>query len=259
MGCANYHAWLIFNDGMKWLVRIPGTGFSDTPLELGEYLVKSEYATLKFLEGTNVPAPKVFGYALASDPKNRVGVSYILMQALPGRPYYAHEASEEHKEKALGQVADIMIEISKYPFDSIGNRFVHLSPHGLFKTSTEYTNYIIESYMDLIADGQIHHSYPREAYLLYNLLRQNVDNLTQPPSTIAPQHRNKFYLKHPDDKGDHILIDEKYNITGLIDWRFARVVPALEAFGPGYLTADLGNYIQLRLVSWVTIGFLQVL
>ncbi len=26
-----------------------------------------------------------------------------------------------------------------------------------------------------------------------------------------------FYLKHFDDKGDHILIDEQYNITGIID------------------------------------------
>jgi hypothetical protein len=28
-------------------------------------------------------------------------------------------------------------------------------------------------------------------------------------------------------------------ITGIIDWQFARFVPAIEAFGPSYLTANL--------------------
>ncbi|KAL4969285.1 uncharacterized protein BDV14DRAFT_196109 [Aspergillus stella-maris] len=231
MGCANYHAWLIFNDGTKWIVRIPRTGFSDAPLELVEYLVKSEYATLKFLEGTNVPAPRLFGYGLAFDPSNRVGVGYILMEALPGRPCHAHETNDEQKEKVLGQVADIMIEISKHPFDSRGSLL----------TASEYMTKIVDSYLDSISDGQIHHSYPRAAYLFYNLLRQNINNLTQPRSKISPQLQTKFYLKHPDDKGDHILIDEEYNITGLIDWQIARVVPAVEAFGQGYLTADMGN------------------
>jgi aminoglycoside phosphotransferase (APT) family kinase protein len=32
---------------------------------------------------------------------------------------------------------------------------------------------------------------------------------------------NKFYLKHNDDKGDHILADMHHNITGIIDWEFA--------------------------------------
>lgn len=27
----------------------------------------------------------------------------------------------------------------------------------------------------------------------------------------------KFYLKHTDDKGDHILVDEHFNITDIID------------------------------------------
>lgn len=33
-------------------------------------------------------------------------------------------------------------------------------------------------------------------------------------------------------KGTHLLIDENYNITGIIDWQFARIVPVCEAFGP---------------------------
>lgn len=27
----------------------------------------------------------------------------------------------------------------------------------------------------------------------------------------------KFYIKHADNKGDHILVDRDFNITGIID------------------------------------------
>jgi hypothetical protein len=47
-----------------------------------------------------------------------------------------------------------------------------------------------------------------------------------------------FFLKHSDDKGDHILVDEEFRITGIIDWTFAKVVPAYEAFGPSLVSAS---------------------
>lgn len=49
-----------------------------------------------------------------------------------------------------------------------------------------------------------------------------------------------------DDKGDHILVDDDYNITGIIDWTFARTVPIYEAFGPSLLTADMGDMFNGR-------------
>lgn len=76
MGCANYHCWIIFDDGIKWIVRIPRTAsFDDVPQDLVDYLVASEYATLKFLEKIDTPTPKAYGFGLSSDPKNLVGVS----------------------------------------------------------------------------------------------------------------------------------------------------------------------------------------
>jgi hypothetical protein len=46
-------------------------------------------------------------------------------------------------------------------------------------------------------------------------------------------------LKHVDDYGDHILVDEQLNITGIIEWQMARVVPRQETFGPSLVTADM--------------------
>lgn len=44
------------------------------------------------------------------------------------------------------------------------------------------------------------------------------------------RHDHGFYLKHADDKGDHILVDEHFNITGIIDWEWASNASPAHAF-----------------------------
>jgi len=85
-------------------------------------------------------------------------------------------------------------------------------------------------------DGQLYTEYPINAYLVYRFLK---DNVTQLVSQEENQMTERFYLKHVDDKGDHILVDEQLNITGIIDWQMARIVPRHEAFGPSLVTADM--------------------
>ncbi|KAK3985046.1 hypothetical protein QBC44DRAFT_335714 [Cladorrhinum sp. PSN332] len=253
MGCANYHAWIVFPDGERWLARVPRTGFSDVPPELVEYIVKSEYATLKFLEKTNVPAPKAFGYGLASDPSNPVGLSYLVIEALPGRPYNAHKATPEQTSKVLEQAADIMAELSRYKFDRAGslimtkpdgridvgeiasNRFLHLGRHGPFSNAVEYLGDTASQYLELISDGQLFPQAPFGAYFFYKLVQKHASKVS------GQDNSGEFFLKHVDDKGDHILVDDEYNIVGIIDWQFARTVPACEAFGPSLLTANMGG------------------
>ncbi|GAW26511.1 putative aminoglycoside [Rosellinia necatrix] len=66
MGCANYYAWIIFDDGVKRLARIHRTmALGDFPLGLVDYLIESEYTTLQFLERhPSVPAPRAHGFDL---------------------------------------------------------------------------------------------------------------------------------------------------------------------------------------------------
>lgn len=102
IGCANYHAWIEFTDVVRWIVRIPRTAsFSDIPSHLVEYLIESEYATLKWLEGCSFPTPIAHGFGLSSDPTNLVGVSYILEEAMPGQPSNSHQATDSQKARVL--------------------------------------------------------------------------------------------------------------------------------------------------------------
>lgn len=139
------------------------------------------------------------------------------MQALPGKPYYAQEASPAQKERVIEQVANYLVEISKHPSPSIGsfvmrnnqpeisavasNRFVALGTYGPFTSSLDYITNIIEQYMDLIADGQLHHNHPLEAFLFYHFLRENKDCLMTTPGDIpGQQQQQQFFIKHVDDE-----------------------------------------------------------
>ncbi|KAF5024778.1 hypothetical protein F66182_3156 [Fusarium sp. NRRL 66182] len=252
MGCANYHAWIQFDDGVRWLARFPRTtSFSDFPSDLVEYLVQSEYATLKWLETLEIPTPKAHGFGLASDPTNLVGVSYLLEDAMPGQVYDAHAATAEQKLYVYRQYAAMLVQIRSHGLaracslvpenSNIGqgpiasNRFLNLGKLGPFSTARQYFTSVAEAHIELIADGQLYPEYPKEACLFYKLLRDEAAPALSPVEAEA----ERFYLKHVDDKGDHLLVDADYNITGIIDWQFARFVPASEAFSPSLFTVDL--------------------
>lgn len=265
MGCANYHARVRFaENGSTWLIRVPRINNS-IPQQLIDYLIRSEYATLKFLETTKVPAPRAFGYGIAGDTNNRVGISYILMEEMPGKPWNRQgprgkrSADNKDKEKVWNGLADILIELKSHPFSKAGSllpgplasnpivsaiaseRFLVLSPSGPYGTAIDYYTSFVEQNMSLIADGQLFPSFPLNAYLVFLYLRSQIRDFSPKSNYSSVQNTEQFYVKHVDDKGDHLMVDEELNIIGIIDWQMARVVPADEAFGPSLVTAEMGD------------------
>lgn len=229
-------------------MRVPRvTGFAvGLPVSLAEYLVRSEYATLKFLETTAVPAPRAFTFGIPSEGTDHgIGVCFLLMEELSGRPW----DGQGDTAKVWKGLADIFAELEKHSFDKAGSlsvespddipsvsatasdRFVCLDPYGPFKTSAEYYTAWAEQYLALIADGQLYPQFPIKAYLVYRFLQDNATQLSDSEDT--------FFLKHVDDKGDHLMVDEDLNITGIIDWQMARVVPRREAFALSLVSADM--------------------
>ena len=79
----NYHIDIEFDNGTVWLARIRWFNAISPPLVLRDHIFRSEVATLKFLERTTVPTPKVFEYALEGE-NNLVGVGYMLTKKLLG-------------------------------------------------------------------------------------------------------------------------------------------------------------------------------
>ncbi|KAH7389773.1 hypothetical protein BKA66DRAFT_414088 [Pyrenochaeta sp. MPI-SDFR-AT-0127] len=254
MGCCNYHIHIFFPDSAEqWLVRIPRPGLAALHRKIDvEYQYASEFATLKFLEGTKVPAPKVFAFDVASNTGNAVGTTYLIMEFLAGTPFNPHSATLEEKKRVYDGVAEILIELSKHPLPKAcslaptgpiygedgpfvakiaGLRSKIAQPFGPFETAKDYHMAIIEAHLSLIEEGTLYPEHAVEAYLTYSILQERISELYK--------ELESFYLTHIDAKGDHILLSPSGHISGIIDWQGARFSPYDEAFGPSLLTADL--------------------
>jgi hypothetical protein len=94
---------------------------------------------------------------------------------------------------------------------------------GPFSTLKESLTSILEHEKEMIMSGEL-------ATLATNNYLAHLWRLEHLSSLLASVTDDHFYIKHADDKGDHILIDEDYNITGIIDWEFASTEANNSAF-----------------------------
>lgn len=224
MGGMNYHIEVTFDDGVQWLARVRRSNATSPPPELRDYIVRSEMATLKFLEQTRVPAPKVFDFALGTAP-NAIGAGYILMEKLPGSSLRWATATDAQRTKVMDQLADIFIDLHKHPFDLLGALDRPASPHvGSF--ARESLTGFADGRMRAMGPFSSLEEYHRSelALILDLIVRGEMCSLS------VQDHDAHFYLKHADDKGDHILVDDAFNMTGIIDWEWAHTAPPCRAF-----------------------------
>lgn len=258
MGGMNYHILINFSDGVTWLCRIRRQNITSPPLALQNRLILSEAATYRFLATTAVPVPHVYDVAIDS-PSNPVGVGYILMEKLKGTPLTSYTIGIDAKVHVLEQLADIFIALASHPLPAIG---CLLGPDNLtigpileesavdarddgdicllgpFNSVLEYKNELVNHQIDLIVRGE---SYPDNAIDAYLVHQYVLDAL---PSIFQREPDHLFFMKHMDDKGDHILVDDSFNIVGLIDWEWAQTTTKSEAFAAPLCLLDVGQYYE---------------
>jgi hypothetical protein len=245
MGGMNYHVDITFEDGIIWLARIRRFNATSPPPELRDHIFQSEFATMKFLEGVNIPTPKVFDICLEG-PGNPVGVGYMLVEKMPGKSLRWAQASPEQRRKLVEQLADIAIELRKHPFDKMGSlensREVEVGPLaresltdfngsrmlplGPYSSLAGYHTTSVQLIMDLILREEMYAQRPIDAYLIHRFLLGLIPHVVP----LQDSNRQSFYLKHADDKGDHILVDGNHNITAILDWEWAYTAPEALAF-----------------------------
>ena len=109
---------------------------------------------------------------------------------------------------------------------------------GPFTTSTDYRRDIITRHLQQIRSKQTPRKRRLDAYLLHLFLLENVSAIARVEDPSGPS----FYLKHMDDKGDHILVDDDHNIVGIIDWEWAQTCPKAEAFNSPLCFLSTADY-----------------
>ncbi|KAK4040772.1 hypothetical protein C8A01DRAFT_45974 [Parachaetomium inaequale] len=253
-GGQNCHLDVEFADGVTWVARIRLDDPLLPPPAVQAHIFLSEVATLKFLENTAVPAPRMYAYEAADSPGNAVGMSYVLMEKLPGKPLDWGRATTEGRVRVLEQLADLYLELEKHPIPLTGSLtptstsmwggFAQMpcfeAPDrtlGPFGTLDEAYSAIINQQQKVLTNHEVS-SLQVDNYLAFLWRLEALPELVANSLSRA----GPFYLKHYDDKGDHLLVDEEYNITGVIDWEFASAEAKELAFNSPCMTWPVGDF-----------------
>ncbi|KAG6092056.1 hypothetical protein E4U30_005923 [Claviceps sp. LM220 group G6] len=276
-GGLNCHAEIKFEDGVVWLARFRILSAIAPPPEERDYILQSEATTMQFLERhTRVPCPRVFDWACESDPTNTIGVGYILMEKLNGTPLDWQHATASQKKKIVRQYADIMLEIERHPFDQLGSLIGTMKfssgettegatiesqikvgalaehstfrsgdggmPLGPFRSSEEAYRAIVEANMRMVVTGEIGEAEHALDILLAHRFRLDVLHIVSKQTATAEKGSEQFFLKHADEKGDHIMVNDDFDIVGIIDWEWCSTASRDEAFSSPCMMWPVGAF-----------------
>lgn len=234
---------IAFSDSLQWIARVRLPEIDEGETDHIETSMLSEIATSRLIASkTTVPVPKIYHFDV--DPSNDFGFRFVLMQALPGRHLesgLARSVPKEHFNKLTGQLADCYDQLSHLRFSRIGHlwcgRTAEDQPSiipipnvgGPFSSSLEYFYALRKFHNRMI---QAEHSGDKEWMTSAWILEQAL-----PSMIIEDFIHGPFPLCHVDLHYENILIDDDFNITGIIDWSHSQTVP-LERFliSPEFVT-----------------------
>jgi isoamyl acetate esterase len=233
-GYRNIVFQLRFCDPVCWVARVtlPSKSFDDRVMEEELY---SEITTIQLVkERTTIPIPEVFAYEIKA--KNEFGFRYMLMEAIPGQPLtrgLARLVPEEFMEKVSRQIGEIYFQLSTIRFDKIGRltkkgEDIEVTSFHLWSydkataplaTSLEYF-YLSLQERNRAALRHRSTDYTKEFETASWVLSQSLPNIVLEKAIYGP-----FPLCHVDLHHGNILFNERWEITGIIDWTGAQTVP----------------------------------
>lgn len=225
---------LNFSDATQWVARIQLPQNEDADSVNISTSLLSEVSTMDLIRTkTTIPIPRVWGYDASTKD---IGYRYILMEALPGQALDGRMAlsiPDIHKEKFAAQLAGYLYELSTIRFNQIGRIlyshessqhellpfYVVGSPKevGPLSTSLEFFYLLRKGQTNVILEDHRGEEEWEEAAWL---LEQSVVMMAAGEDIYGP-----FPLCHLDFHYNNILVDQDYNITGLLDWSNAQSAP----------------------------------
>ncbi|KAF9238315.1 hypothetical protein DTO027I6_8420 [Penicillium roqueforti] len=239
MGGVHLVRVLEFEDGMKWVARIPlGQCTSDTKKRL-----LHEVHILSLLrERTEIPVPKVFGYETNG---NIIGRAFMIMELIPGSTamdafggWEVHngEIPARFKSAFCRSIAEIQVAMSEIRFPKIGMIMRHAGGSydvdsipgigGPFETAAEYFAAWSNTVKFPMRDIDIRSRLPSH---WHDEVPASIggfpDKIKEALHILSVKNEGPFPLFHPDFRHSNVIIDGDYNILSVIDWEHAGTVP----------------------------------
>ena len=222
-----------FPDLESWIARVRLPDETSEP-DIIETSMLSEIATMRFISArTEIPVPRVYGFDVSGD--NPFGFRYIFLQTLPGQllnTTFSESVPVNQQDKVADQLAKYYFQLSRLRFDRIGRLWsgtladdevsiIPISGMRSFATSLEYF-YTLRSEENRAIKAE--HSDDMQWITAARILEQALTSMIVKDYIYGP-----FPLCHIDLHYHNILLDEDFNITGILDWGGAQTVP-LEQF-----------------------------
>ncbi|CAG9947025.1 unnamed protein product [Clonostachys rosea f. rosea IK726] len=196
-------------NGNIWAVRIPAH-IKHLPPAAITSTVEKEVSILKCLEqGGFAWSPKLVGYCTGFE--NPIAYPYIISTWIRGKPLHWTEDTpcRETRDKVLRQIGRIIVQLAECSQDQSAGT-----------NAATYLTDIIDRKIIRVLDGGLP-GIGLESCLLQRALVRMTSHPVVEPKLIS----------HEDLDPSNIIVDEEYNIKGIIDWGFARRLPSQLAIG----------------------------
>lgn len=259
---------LTFDDGLRWIAKIPINGTADKWDELSASALVSEASTMRLLKrDTTIPLPDVLDFS--STTENSLRCPYIIMSFITGISLYdvwfGHrlygvnpDTVYTRRTRALQDIASAMIQLDKFSFQSNGRPLFgndgHLSSVGPMRQldhKAMLDRWLIHQdpnedpiYVEFPAftDPKTYYTFMLDRYPeqkpfpkgIVTLLCQLINWIPEPNGV------NPFVLTHQDFDIQNFIVSEDGELRGIIDWDGVAAVPRTlgnERY-PEWLTRD---------------------
>ena len=257
---------LKFEDGSRWVLKIPANGVPDEWTEMAGQRLRTEALTMRFLRReTTIPVPEVFAF----DPtcSNKLQCPFILMEFINGTPlqkaWFKGKASQNSVDKfrarVLQDLSKAMVKLRDFRhtlggtllYDEEG-RFASVGP---MSTVYDPDSFNVSSISDT-KQVTVYEAGPFDdsKKFLFDKLRRKeapiaiwdkgiwrllLAFVNWIPFKVWEEDKN-FVLAHPDFSFQNVLVSDEGALQGLIDWNGVAAVPrciGCEAY-PRWLTRD---------------------
>ena len=267
---------ITFTDDVKWLLKIPATGYPDRFDAAAARSLTSEALTMRYLKReTTMPLPEVYHFDASLD--NEVHCPFILMEYIEGiscrdiwfNDKIPYDLLEQHRHRVLEDVAKSMSQLGRFRFhcggqpnfDSKGNLEDSVSPirlldnvamlkraetddgssdniHNIFYEIGPFDDPKSFLFASLDRHSMLDEAEDDFTKGMTKLLRLFLDMVPEEP---GPEGAAKFVLAHPDfDSQNFIFSPIDGSLRGIIDWDGTVSKPLClgnEVY-PGWLTRD---------------------
>ena len=260
---------LQFDDGLKYVIRLPALGWGNRWTPAAKKAFDSQVLTMHIIRRTtDIPLPDIL--AFDSTQGNSLGTPYMVISFISGATVEALWCDEtgptpleERRSRILSTTAMAMAQLQSLKFNWIGTlqlkddpeenslgigpcyewnlpsrhgelkgRDPDIKEFGPFRTTNEYLNYL--------HDSQEKDPHPMAVGYRELLARMIASLPLSVEKTRDGGNDETFVLTAPDFDSQNFMVDERGNLTGIIDWDHVQTMPLFLGYCryPEWITRD---------------------